>query len=166
MPDIRLIDIETPDVVTYDWLQTPGGLLDETQQLADAIMVALNSDALADPSDALPDPRGDDRRGWWGDLNAGTIWNGWPLGSKLWLLHRAKIVDAGAKEGATVVRVEQYIRAALKPFVDNRLCSRIDISASQTGQDQITATIVVYRGPKAAIQLTYQPLWQEIFPGS
>lgn len=166
MPDIRLIDIMTPDVVTFDWLKLPTGLIDETQQLADAMLVALNSDARADDSDVLPDPRDDDRRGWWGDVDAERLWGGWPVGSKLWLLKRAKIVDNGAREGATITRVEQYIRMALQPFIDQRLCSNITVNAVQDNQERIIATILVYRGPKTAIQLQYQPLWQEIFPGS
>jgi phage gp46-like protein len=166
MPDIRLISVATPALVTFDWLQTPTGLIDETQQLADAIIVALNSDALADEIEALPDPRDDNRRGWWGDLDASNIWNGWPLGSKLWLLRRAKIVDADAQEGATTARADAYIRAALKPFIDAGVCSRFDIDVQQMSEQRISATIIVYRGPKPAIRLEYQPLWQEIFPGT
>ena len=114
MPDIRLINVETPIAMNFDWLQTPTNLLDETQQLASAVIVALNTDALADASDVLPDPRSSDRRGWWGDLDAQAIWNGWPIGSKLWLLTRAKIVDSGAREGATTVRVKNYIMALVR----------------------------------------------------
>lgn len=166
MPDIRLIEVATPDIVTFDWLQSTSGQIDETQQFADAVLVALNTDALADESDVLPDPRSDDRRGWWGDLDAKRIWNGWPIGSKLWLLHRAKIVDGDAREGATILRVERYIRDALQPFIDQKLCSRIDVAAQQDNDMRISALITIYRGPRQAIQLQYQPLWQELFPGT
>src|ERR1700676_756555 len=98
MPDVRLIVVETPDVVTFDWLQKPTGEIDETEQFASAVLVALNTDALADPSEVLPDPRDDNRRGWWGDLDAEKIWGGWPIGSRLWLLTRAKILDNTARE--------------------------------------------------------------------
>lgn len=165
MPDIQLVPVTSP-IVTFDWLQTPTGLIDETQQLASAILVALNTDATADPSEVLPDPRDTNRRGWWGDLDAQKIWNGWPIGSKLWLLARAKIVDNKAREGATVTRVETYIRSALRPFIDQGICSKITVDASQTSEKRISATITIYRGPKAAIQLQYQPLWSELFPGS
>jgi phage gp46-like protein len=166
MPDIRLVTVSTPDAVTFDWLQLPTGLIDETQELATAIIVALNSDAVADDSDVLPDPRDSNKRGWWGDLDAQKLWNGWPLGSKLWLLARAKIVDSAAREGATVARVEAYIRAAIRPFIDAGLCSSVTVDASQTTEKQISATITVYRGPKSAIRLQYQSLWSELFPGS
>jgi phage gp46-like protein len=114
----------------------------------------------------LPDPRSDDRRGWWGNLDAKAIWNGWPIGSKLWLLTRAKIVDQNAREGATIARVENYIRTALQPFIDNKICSRVTVTATQIGEQRIDAKIVLFRGPKTAIQLLFAPLWTEIFPGS
>jgi phage gp46-like protein len=161
MPDIRLVPMASPDVVTLDWLQTPTGLLDETQQLASAVMVSLNTDALADVSEVLPDPRDDNRRGWWGDLNARTIWNGWPIGSKLWLLTRAKLLGPGAREGATTTRAETYIKRALQPFIDNRICSRVSVTATQVNDQRIDATVVLYRGPKAAVQLEFQPLWDD-----
>lgn len=166
MPDIRLVSTVTPALLTFDWLQTPTGLIDETQQLADAVLLALNSDATADESEALPDPRDDNRRGWWGDLDAEAIWNGWPLGSKLWLLRRAKIVDRSAAEGSTTMRADKYIRAALQPFVDAGVCSKFTVNVQQVDEKHITASIVIYRGPKPAIRLEYQPIWQELFPGS
>lgn len=166
MPDIRLIDVESPDVVTFDWLQNTDGSIDETQQLASAVLVALNTDALADPSEVLPDPRDTDRRGWWGDLNAAAIWGGWPIGSRLWLLTRAKILDNTAREGSTIIRVESYIRVALQPFIDKGLASRVIVNLALNQDKQISGTILIYRGPKTAIQLQFQPLWSEIFPGS
>lgn len=166
MPDIQLVPVITPIVMNFTWLQTPTGLLDETQELASAVTLALNSDATADVGDVLPDPRSSDRRGWWGDLDAQTIWGGWPLGSKLWLLTRAKIIGAGSREGPTTVRVKNYITIALQPFIDNRICSQITVDVSLNNIQQITAAITIYRGPKAAIQLRYDPLWTEIFPGT
>jgi len=162
--DFRLVPIDTPDVVRLDCLQARGGLIDETAELATAVTIALCTDALADVNDILPDPNSTDRRGWWADLEADTIWGGWPIGSRLWLLTRAKILDAGAREGATVARLDQYIRAALQPFVDNRLCSRFSVSVRLEGlaaqqTQRIHADVVVYRGPKNAIELQYQALW-------
>jgi phage gp46-like protein len=168
MPDIRLVPIATPDVVTWDWLQTPAGLLDETNELITAVLVAFNSDAVAAPSDVLPDPRSDDRRGWWGDMDAPTIWNGWPLGSKLWLLTRAKIVDQNAAEGATVTRVQQYLQQCLQPFVTARICSAFNVVVwkARDRNDRILARVTIYRGPKSAIALEFEPLWTELFPAS
>ena len=162
MADVRIVPITATSIMTFDWLQTPTGLLDETQQLVSAITVALNTDAVASAGDALPDPRSTDRRGWWGDMDAESIWGGWPIGSKLWLMTRAKIVDSGAKEGATTVRIRRYIEQALQPFVDKRICTSFKVDVVQHGASNIAAQITIYRGPSPAIQLNYGPLWTEI----
>lgn len=162
MPDIQFIDVETPAAVTFSWLLQPNGLPDETQALADAVMVAFNTDAQADVNEILPDPRSDDRRGWWGDLDALAIWGGWPIGSKFWLLRRAKVLtDQGTYEGPTQARAERYTRQALQPFIDNKICSRVDVSSYVDNLEQIWVNVIIYRGPLTAIQLQFKPLWDE-----
>ena len=83
MTDIRIVQIATPEVVTLDWLMTPIGEIDTTQELATAVTVALGTDRLALVADELPDPNDNDRRGWWGDLDAEQIHDGWPIGTRL-----------------------------------------------------------------------------------
>jgi len=138
------------------------GSLDETEALATAVVVALGTDALAAPSDILPDPDSTDRAGWWGDLDATEIWNGWDIGSLLWLLKRDKIVGPEAIQGATVQRVENYIRAAIDPFMERRIGSRYDVWVERAGRQQINALIRIYRGPRQEIDLRYQILWEDI----
>ena len=138
------------------------GTLDDTQALATAVIVALGTDALADPTDILPDPDSTDRRGWWGNLDAQEIWGGWDIGCKLWLLTRSKITGAEAWEGATVTRVEQYIRDAIQPFIDRRIGSKMLVQAERVGRDQINAVVRLYRGPELEIELQYQILWNDI----
>jgi phage gp46-like protein len=164
LPDIRLVPVAGP-IIGMDWLQQPiTGLIDETAELISAVNVALMTDALAGPTDVLPDPNSTDRRGWWGDLEADTIWGGWPIGSKLWLLSRAKIVDSGSREGATIARVQAYISACIQPFVNAKLASRFSVTATQVSKQRIDARVIIYRGPKSAIELQYQALWDELPP--
>jgi len=167
MTDIRLIqDLNFPEhsSVTLDWLLLDDGTLDDTQALATAVMVALGTDALASRSDTLPDPDSVDRAGWWGDLDAEEIWQGWPIGTKLWLLKRDKIVGVDAYQGSTLVRVEQYIREAIQPFVNLKICSDFDVVATRSTADnnRIDALVRIYRGPLLAIELRYQILWEGI----
>src|SRR6516165_7488439 len=168
MPDIRLVQNTNflfpyaKSNVTVDWLLLDDGTLDETQALATAVIVALGTDALAGPTDILPDPDSTDRRGWWGDLDAKEIWYGWDIGCKLWLLTRAKIVGQESWEGATVTRVEQYIRAAIQPFIERRIGSRMFVKAERVGREQINALVRLYRGPTLEIELQYQILWSDI----
>jgi phage gp46-like protein len=166
MPDIRLVQNTTfPDPhysVTIDWLLLSDGTLDETQALATAVVVALGTDRLAEINDILPDPDSTDRRGWWGDLEAKEVWDGWPIGSRLWLLTRDKIVGSEARQGATVVRVEQYIREAIQPFIDRRIGSRMAVEATRVGTEQIDALVRIYRGPQLEIEMRYQVLWDGV----
>jgi phage gp46-like protein len=136
--------------------------LAEEQELATAVRVAIGTDSLADLNEPLPDLDSEDRRGWWADMDAQEIWDGWPIGSKNWLLLRAKISDALSWEGATLVRAKAYNLAALQPFIDRRICSRIDVEAYRSGKQQIEVHIVMYRGPRRLIELSYQSLWDEV----
>lgn len=163
MPDLRLYDIVTPFVVTFDLLQRPDRLIDETEALATAVVVALGTNRRANDDDILPNGEADtDRRGWWADTNAETIWQGWPIGSRLWLLERHKITDNTARQGSTLARVDAYIREALQPFITQRMASRVDVTVERTELQKIVAHIVIYRGPLPTIDLQYQTLWNEI----
>lgn len=168
MPDIRLVqNTQFPKYsVTVDWALLADGTLDDTQALATAIIVALGTDGLASTDDELPDPDSTDRCGWWGDLDAEVIWDGWPIGCKLWLLKRAKITGPGAYQGATDVAVEQYIRDAIKPFTDRRIDSTFEVDVSRVSRERIDALIRIYRGPEVAIELRYAVLWDDIVRSS
>lgn len=124
--------------------------------------MALGTDGLAAPSDILPDPDSTDRAGWWGNLDATEIWAGWDIGSMLWLLKRDKIVGPESLQGATVQRVENYIRASIQPFIDRRIGSSFEVWVERAGRDQINALIRIYRGPQQEIDLRYQIIWEGI----
>ena len=145
-----------------DWLAKPDGTLDDTEELASAVRIAVGTDALADLTEPLPDLDSEDRRGWWGDMDAEENHGGWPIGSKNWLLLRAKISDPGSWEGATVVRAKAYNRAALQPFIDRKICSRVEVEAVRVDRQTIRVDIQMYRGPKRLIELAFQYLWDEV----
>jgi phage gp46-like protein len=162
MPDLRLYDIVSPFAVTFDLLQKRDGLIDETEALATAVIVALGTNRLALPDDVLPNIDDSDRRGWWADTDAELIWNAWPIGCRLWLIERHKITGFEASQGSTIARIDSYIREALRPFVENRICSSFDVVVTRTELQKIVAQITIWRGPLPAIQLMYQALWAEI----
>jgi phage gp46-like protein len=178
-PDIRLVQDDrflqerkaTDDprdprhqyAVSIDWLLLGDGTLDEKQALATAVIVALGTDALAAKDDLLPDPDSTDRAGWWGDMDA-DIWDGWPIGCKLWLMKRAKIEGPESMRGATVVRVKQYISDAIQPFVDRRIATAFFVHAERVGKERIDALVKIYRGPEIEIELRYQIHWDGILP--
>lgn len=160
--DARLVQVVSGEAVTLDLLLRPAGDLDTTQELATAVTVALGTDRLALPDDTLPGIDDDDRRGWWGDLNAEVIWDGWEIGTRLWLLERAKITGAAARDGSTAARAEWYVREALRPFVDRKIATHVDVVATRSGISQIDVIATMYRGPLPAIQLRFADLWSGI----
>jgi phage gp46-like protein len=163
--DIRLVQntlFPGQGVVQIDWNLLSDGTLDTTQALATAIIVALGTDGLAAANDILPDPDDTDRRGWWGDYQAQDIWNGWPIGSRLWLLQRDKIVGASARQAPTLTRVEQYITEAIQPFLAQRIGSSLEVVANRVGKEQIDALVRIYRGPILDIELRYAILWGDM----
>jgi len=162
MADVRVN--QTPlayQGITLDWLLTPMGL-DQTLELATAAIIALGTDGLAAADDDLPDPDSDDRCGWWGDLDANEIWGAWPIGSKLWLLRRAKITDPNAREGATINNAQFYGMQALQPFVDHKIATAVDVEALRVSSERIDMLCTIYRGPNPPIQLRYQQMWDEM----
>ena len=167
MTDVRLIqNTFFPQYeVTVDARVLDDGSLDDRQALATAVIVALGTDGLADRDDVLPDPDSTDRAGWWGDLDP-DIWDSWPIGSRLWLLRRDAIRDPGYARGATVTRVDRYIREALQPFLDRRIASRLDVNVARAAVDRIEAQVTLYRGPTVAVDLRYQVLWAGLIAGA
>jgi len=159
MTDVRIVSSATLRETVADWLLLKNGLLDQRQELGNYCKVALMTDKLSDADEIRPDPDSDDRRGWWGDLDAQAIWRGWPIGTKNWLLERAKVADAYAWEGDTVFRAEDYTRQALQPLIDMKLCSSIFVTAERVGRERIDVRVIVYRGNVAEVDLLFQDLW-------
>ncbi|MCD9817664.1 phage GP46 family protein [Bradyrhizobium japonicum] len=164
MPDIAFVQsIDFPrEAVEMDWLMSPLNLIEEDPGLASAGIVALASDRLANKSDVLPGLDDDDRRGWWGDLDADELYGGWPVGSRLWLLRRAKITSSLAADGGTVARAEAYTREAMRPFVERKIASKVTVVAERTAVNRIDVLIRLYRGPEPAVELRYAELWDDI----
>jgi phage gp46-like protein len=164
--DLRYLQLADNPTFRYavelDWLLSDQNLLMDGYDLQSAVIVALGTDALAGPSDALPDPDATDRRGWWGDMDADEIWNGWPVGCKLWLLERVSITGPAAYAGSTVARAEGYTRDAMKPFTQQLIATRIDVVTQQTDTQSIDVGVVIYRGPSPEIALRYSELWDEL----
>jgi phage gp46-like protein len=160
--DIHIVNQASLAGTWDDWLLNDYGGLDESDVLANVVKVALMTDRRADIREILPDPDSSDRRGWWGDLEAEQIWDGWPIGCRNWLLTRAKITGPESSEGATVVRAEEYTRTALQPLLDKNICSAIDVVAMRVGLDRIDVAVTIFRGPREEIELQFQDLWIEV----
>lgn len=160
MPDI--VDVHSRAAVTRAWLLTPVDQRDPHEDLVDCAVIALGTDRLARTDDVLPTPGDTDRRGWWGDLDAAGIRDGWPIGSRLWLLSRVTITGSEARQGSTVARAEDYTRECLQPFVQKGVASRLGVVGERVGVEGIAVNATLYRGDLPAIQLRYATLWNGV----
>ena len=168
MSDIRFLQqLDFPAyAVQLDWLMTDQNLIADGYDLQSAVIIALGTDALAPSAEALPDPNDTDRRGWWADMDAEELWDGWPVGCLLWLLRRAKITGTLSKEGSTLGRAEGWTREAMVPFTTHLIASQINVVVEQTDIDRINVGVVIYRGPEPPIELRYDDLWEQLRTGS
>ena len=160
----------TPDLIVLgpyqaidsEWLLGVSDELGDDQELVNSAAIALGTDRLARTDDRLPDPDSSDRRGWWADLEADEIWGAGPIGSRLWLLDRDTITDVGARKGSTVTKVETYVREAIQPYRDDRICSAMSVAAERIGLERIDCDVTLFRGPLASVDLRFAGLWTGI----
>lgn len=114
MPDLALIykdgifDLDFAGTVTDEGLRT-------------AVIISLFSDRRANDADVLPDGT-NDRRGWWGDVCPEV--EGDLIGSRLWLLSRAKQTKANLR------LAETYAREGLQWMLDDGEITYLAVTAS------------------------------------
>lgn len=115
-----------------------------------AVLISLFTDRQAEVNDVLPDARPGatgDRRGWWGDDPEK------PMGSRLWLLNRAKApLDVAAK-------AEDYAAEALQWMIDDGVVARFDIQAEWVRPKQLSLLVIAYRSDGTVISNQSISLW-------
>lgn len=126
--------------------------------LETAIMLSLFLDRRAEDGDVLPDGA-TDRRGWWADEFAPV--EGDKIGSRLWLLSRAKPVRE------TALRAEEYAREALAWLVEDRVATRIEVSAEigelSSGARGLFLGGAIYRpGKTDPLRFRYDGVWKSM----
>jgi phage gp46-like protein len=136
------------DGYSADWTLLPGGELLEAPPLVTAVYVSLFTDRRAGRDDKLP-PGETDRRGWWGDLLDDQ-----PIGSRLWLLRRAKRLPE------TLRLAQDYMREALAWLISDSIAARIDVAAAWQGASRLTGTIVIHRQDGTHETVTAAWAWQ------
>lgn len=143
-----------PDIATAwnvqgaygDWATIPGDL-QGGDDLETAVLISLFSDRRAEESDVIPDGTSD-RRGWWGD--AGQTY---PIGSRLWLLSRAK------QTPQTLNSAQGYCTEALQWLLDDGVAANINVAASFIGQGALGIAIGLYDQTGQTVA-TYQWAWK------
>ncbi|NUB13704.1 hypothetical protein GAY28_13925 [Azospirillum brasilense] len=129
-----------------DWALAPGGDLQTGDDLATAILLSLFTDRQALADDVVPDGTSD-RRGWWGDPD---------LGSRLWLLDRAKQTEETRR------RAEDYASEALYWLIEDGVVARFDIAATWERRSFLGLRITAYRTDGRTVALNASWAWQGV----
>ncbi|UXF57501.1 baseplate protein [Chromohalobacter phage YPCBV-1] len=132
----------------YFDLALEGGDLATDEGLETAVVLSLFTDRRAEPADALPDGT-TDRRGYWADA-----YNDRPHGSRLWLLHREKELDAVLR------RAREYAEEALAWLVEDEVASEVVVEATNLRREVLQLRVEIRRGEREALERQYDYVWQ------
>lgn len=125
----------------------PGAGLVSGSDIETAVLISLHTDAAAGDDDVIPDATGDPR-GWWGDS---------AIGSKLWLLARAK------KTPATLLLAKAYAEAALAWLVEDGAAASITVTAEWVSPGAMLGLLVVVARPDgSAVRVATQFAWKDL----
>ena len=132
-----------------DWV-LDGPVLRTGSDLATAILISVFTDRVANPDDVIPDGT-NDPRGWWGDLGEAV-----PIGSRLWLLERAKQSDD------TLQRAYDYLGECLRWLLDDGVVAKFDILVEWTRASMLGAQILAYRRDGTTETTAFTWAWKGI----
>ncbi|MCA8226210.1 phage GP46 family protein [Burkholderia vietnamiensis] len=143
MPDLTLSwDSSTNHA---DWVLAGADLL-SGDDLASAVMISVFTDREASADDVIPDGSAD-RRGWWADDEV-------PIGSRMWLLKRAK------QTTQTAQRAYDYLAEALQWLIDDGVASRIEITTQWVRRGVLGARVVVIKNGDVLHDGRYVWTWE------
>jgi phage gp46-like protein len=131
----------------------PGDIRAE-QGLATQVLISLMTDRRVDISE-LRD--GDENRGWLGDsfdVQSGET----PIGSRLWLLRRSALTEG------MEVTVEDYVREALQPLIDQEAVVSIDVNVTiDRAKSRLDFQVKLYgRRGQLVYDQKFEYLWRQI----
>jgi phage gp46-like protein len=150
-----------PASYSFDWsLTAPATDIAVDNGLDTAILLSLFTDRLANPDDVIPDGTGD-RRGCWMDVSYDGSQSDDRMGSRLWLLRRAKATQQ------TLLNAIAYTQEALDWLGVDGIAATVALTGGyQTGgsgvADLLALAIVITRlsGPGAQpVTTKYDLLW-------
>ena len=113
-----------------------------------AVAVSLFTDRVAASDDVISDGT-DDRRGWWGDTFASR-----PIGSRMWLLLRAKATNE------TLNKAKDFVTEALQWLLDDGVAARVDVVTQWIRRGQLGALVTIYQQDGTRQALSYSWAWE------
>lgn len=120
--------------------------------LETAVMLSLYCDRRAEPDDLPPSDDARDRRGWWADQFADVP--GDLIGSRLWLLDRAKATNE------TVLRAREYVREALAWMIEDRVIAGLDVEVTMT-PDGLMIALGLQRPGRDPVAFRFAHTWNQ-----
>ncbi len=130
-----------------DW-QITGGALQSGDDLVTAVLISLFTDGRAHADDVLTDGT-NDRRGWWGDLDEDV-----PIGSRLWLLERAKATTE------TLNAARNFIAEALQWLIDDGVAASVDVDCQWNARSFLAARVTISKSDGSTVALNFEWAWQ------
>lgn len=125
-----------------------GGDLEADRDLETAVLISLFTDRRASSDDVVPDGS-DDLRGCWMDA-----YTDMPLGSRIWLLKREKIIPS------TVAALKEYVKEALQWLLDNHIAQDLSVDCTPDSlKHRIDVVIDIARNGK---NRRYQYVWRQL----
>lgn len=135
--------------IVVDGQPVPLGL-QSAQPLVSAVVMSLFTWRRAKPDDKLP---GDQRMGWWGDTFAQVP--GDRIGSRLWLLSRAKLLPE------TAALAKEYAEEALAWLVEDGVASRVDVRTEIQGASTLAIAVRVFKSDGAGpVDIRFTDVWE------
>jgi phage gp46-like protein len=144
MSDITLVWNSSTDTGDFE---ISGADLLTGNDLSTAILVSLLTDREARPDDKIPDGT-TDPRGWWADDSS------YPIGSRLWLLARAK------QTAQTLASARDYIVEAVQWLIDDGVAASVDVYVEWTRRSMLGARISVNRTDGSTEAMNFAFAWK------
>ena len=129
-----------------DWVMQ-GTTLQTGNDLQTAILISIFTDRVANTDDVIPDGS-NDPRGWWGDAG-----EAYPIGSRLWLLSRAK------QTAATAALAIDYVKEALQWLIDDGVVASFSVDAQWMAAGQLGVSVTAYKQDGSTVALNFASVW-------
>lgn len=146
-----------PDIATRwspvdsrgDWFMD-GPSLAEGPDIVTAVIISLFTDREALADDVIPDGT-TDPRGWWGDVGTDTR-----IGSRLWLLDRAKQTDQ------TLQNARIYAEEALRWLIDDQVVARVTVAARWVRTGFLGLEVTLFKPDGETTPLRFESAWNGV----